>query len=201
MPLEKNNRFYKGQSMEGTFRFGDRLIIEFVPIPDIRLGEVVVYRKLNHNSTEEEVVHRVVGSCPNGLVVRGDNNLFADSTLVTEYNLLGRVSYVERHGKRIYVFSRRFGLLRARTLYACRHAMQWFLRFVYGLSKKYYHCLRDSGLILRFWQPSINKVRFMTANGPLIKYVCRNRSVAFYWEGIGRFKCRKPYDLVIRREK
>jgi len=37
-------------------------------------------------------------------------------------------------------------------------------------------------------------------NKPLVKYICGGRTVARWWPEQDRFECKKPYDLVIRRE-
>ncbi len=201
MPVKNNIRLYTGRSMEGIFSLGDRLIVETVPFTDLRPGDIIVYQGLNHKGTEEELVHRVMGCLPNGLVVRGDNNPCADKTLVTENNLVGRVSHVVRDGKRYPVRGKGFGLMRARALYRWRYIWISLWDVVRYLGRGSYSCLRNSGLISRLWHPSIKKVQLMTEDGTLIKFVYRNRTVAYYWPENGRFKCRKPYDLVLHQNE
>jgi signal peptidase I len=197
LPAKSNIRLYTGRSMKATFRLGDRLIVETVPLTDIYPGDVVVYRGLNNNGDKDELVHRVMCALPNGLVVQGDNNPCADKTLVTENNLVGRVSHVLRDGKKYTVHGKGFGLLRARALYRWRYIWRSLWGVVRYMGRGSYSCLRNSGLVARLWCPSIKKVQLMTENGTLIKYVCRNRTVAYYWPANGWFKCRKPYDLVL----
>jgi signal peptidase I len=197
LPVKNNIRLYTGRSMKATFRPGDCLIVETVPLTDIYHGDVVVYRGLNYKGDKDELVHRVMCALPNGLVVQGDNNPCADKTLVTENNLVGKVSYVLRGGKKYPVRGKRFGLLRARALYRCSYIWGSLWDAVRYLGRGSYSCLRNSGLIARFWHPSIKKVQLITENGILIKYVCRNRTVAYYRPANGWFKCRKPYDLVL----
>ena len=69
------------------------------------------------------------------------------------------------------------------------------------MGRRSYGWLRNSGMIAHVWHPLIVRVQLMTENGPLIKYVCRNRTVAFHWIDDGRFKCVKPYDLLLWYEK
>jgi hypothetical protein len=197
LPIMDNNRIYKGKSMQGTFSFGDRLIIEQVQLASVRPGDVVVYRVLNHQGERDMLVHRVMGVATNGLVLRGDNNFCDDKTPVAQNNLVGRVSHVDRGGKRVPVRGGCSGLLIARVSHGwrfLRHIMWKFLRIMGRWS---YRRLRDSGLIQRLWKPSILKIQLMTANGPLIKYVYRNRTVAFLWPHKDRVTYRKPYDLVM----
>ena len=183
--------------MTGTFRFGDRLIIEYVALADVGPGDVVVYRTFNHAQNENERVHRVMRIVQEGLVVRGDNNPCADKTLVSENNLVGRVAYVERDGKCIPVRSGWPGLLLARIGHEYRGLRGWAWGIVRLLGRAFYGRLRDSGLVVHLWRPSIERIRLLTEKGQLVKYVCRNRTVACYWPENGRFECRKPYDLVL----
>jgi hypothetical protein len=43
-------------------------------------------------------------------------------------------------------------------------------------------------------------VHLRTEHGRLVKYVYGGRTVAWWWPGQNRFECRKPFDLVLRRE-
>jgi signal peptidase I len=200
MPGDDRVRFFRGQSMKGTFCPGDCLRVAPVPLADVRPGDVVVYRGANHHrepEDAEELVHRIVALAPAGLVARGDNNPSADTTLVTADSLVGRVTHVEHDGKTYPVQSGWVGLLRACIL----HARQPIWRWVARLGRRPYRALRESGVAPRLWQPSVLKVRLATENGPLVKYVCRGRTVACWWPTEGRFKCQKPYDLVLQRDE
>jgi len=188
---------YKGQSMRGIFSFGDRLIIENVRLASVRPGDVVVYRVLNHKGSRDRLVHRVMGVAPGGLVLRGDNNSCDDKTLVTQNNLVGKVSHVERGGKRVPVRGGCSGLLIARLFHGGHFLGHIMWKFIRMMGRWLYRRLRDSGIIQRLWKPSILKIQLMTAHGPLIKYVCRNRTVAFLWPQKDSVTYRKPYDLVM----
>jgi signal peptidase I len=86
MPDKNYIRFYRGNSMKGIFRLGDCLFVESVSIDEIRLGDIVVYRGLNGQGEERELVHRVIGKSSKGLITRGDNNPSVDDTPVTSNN-------------------------------------------------------------------------------------------------------------------
>jgi len=196
---EDRLRFYRGRSMLGTFRPGDYLTLEAVPIAAIRPGDVVVYRGVDREGEPDEVVHRVVAAGTGGLVARGDNNPCSDSVLVTADNLLGRVSHVERDGKVRSVRGGRWGLLRAWVFRTWRLTQRRGWRLMAFVGRWPYRGLRSSGLVRRLWRPAVVKVRVETENGPLVKFVCGQRTVARWWPQTGRFQCRKPYDLIIRR--
>jgi hypothetical protein len=186
--------------MGGTFRSGDSLTVEPVSLTDLVPGDVVVFRELNHKGLEE-IVHRVMHIRLNGLVVRGDNNPCNDPNLVSENSLVGRVSYVERDGKRSYVRGGRLGLLRAHVLHKWRNFRREMWSLIRLVGRNSYYSFRNSGLINYLWRPSIAKIQLMTEKGPLIKLVCRNHTVASYWVDEGRLKCRRPYDLVLFKHK
>lgn len=214
-----NLRFYRGCSMSGTFRPGECLIMKPVILSEVRPGDVVVFRRLNHQELTggdcqadedrlvgelhgmeesqqvDELVHRVVAIRPGGLVTRGDNNTCSDAELVTADNLVGRVTHLERGRKLRPVHGGWAGLLRAWLLRAWKyHIWKHIARIGYGP----YHWLCDSGWVSRFWHPSIVKVRLAGEDGPLVKYIFRGRTVARWWPLRDRFECQKPYDLVLR---
>ncbi len=193
MPDKDSTRFYHGRSMGGTFRPGDCLTVSPAALADVRPGDVVVYRRPNHQDNGEELVHRVVAAVPGGLVAQGDNSPRADTSLVTADNLLGQVTHVERGGRIRLVRGGRLGLLRAWVLHA-RHPV-W--RMITRVGRRPYRWLRNSGLMFRLWRPRVMKIRLATENGPLVKYVCGGRTVARWWPEKRRFDCQKPYDLVI----
>lgn len=193
-PAQDRTRFYRGRSMSGTFRPGDRLTLEPVNVDDVRPGDVVVFAS-GEGEARDDLVHRIVAATPHGLVARGDNNPLPDGTLVTAGNLLGRVTHVERGGRTWPVPGGWRGLLRAR-LQRIRLAL---LRQAKTVGGPAYHTLRSSGLIGRWWQPPVQRMRVLTGVGPVIKYVSNGRTVAEWWPDQGRFECRKPYDLVIPR--
>jgi hypothetical protein len=191
-------RFYRGSSMRGTFRVGDCLEMEPAAIGDIRRGDIVIYHGSNPDPKAPiELVHRIISMKPEGLVARGDSNLHPDTALVTRDNLAGRVRYRVRCGKRDEVKGGFRGLMQARILHNLIRPRTW-LRFLAG---KIYGGLRLTGLIRRLWHPDITVIRFMTEKGPLLKYICRGRTVAWWWAEKNRFDCRKPYDLILDPKK
>ena len=190
---------YKGQSMRGTFSFGDRLIIEHVPLADIRPGDVVVYRNLSCKGDLDMVVHRVMDVTPFGLVVRGDHNYREDDILVIQNNLIGKVSHVERGTKKTPVLGSSSGLMIARALHGWSFFRLKMWQFIRMMGRRPYRRLQGSGLVRRWWNPSIQKILLRTANGPLIKYVYKNRTVGLSWPEKNSTRYRKPYDLVMKR--
>lgn len=196
---EELRRFYRGQSMAGTFRSGDYLVLEPAAVEDIRPGDVVIYAGRAQAGEPEDVVHRVVARTPGGLVTRGDNNPRVDDVLVTAENLLGRVTHAERRGRTWPVRGGRWGLWQARAFRVGRLARRLMWQLIAPMGRWPYRALRRSGLVARFWRPAIVRLRVETDNGPLIKYTNDGQTVAWWWPAQGRFRCRRPYDLIIRR--
>ena len=189
-------RFYRGHSMDGTLRPGDRLTIAPVDLAAVCAGDVIVFRRAMAQGSDEELAHRVIAVQPAGLATRGDNNPRSDASLVTAENLLGTVVQLERSGASRAVRNGRPGLLRARLLHA-RHALWTILR---RAGRAPYGWLRASGVVARLWRPAIRRIHFTTAQGHLLKYVCRGKTVANWWPQRGYVEFRKPYDLVLWHE-
>jgi len=186
--------FYRGASMAGTFRRGDRLTVAHVPLAGIVPGDVVVFRAPDGCSGRFDLVHRVVAVAPDGLVARGDSNPRDDVVRVTAGNFVGRVTHAERDRRTVPVAGGRLGLVRGRIL----HARLGLWRLVRTVAGPAYRRLRHSGLVRRWWCPVVTQLRLHSKQGPLVKYVCGGRTVACWWPDEGRFECRRPYDLVIR---
>ena len=185
--------------MLGAFRPGDCLTVEPASIAAIRPGDVVIYQGRDQAGEPEDVVHRVVAVTPGGLVTRGDNNPQLDNVLVTQDNLLGRVTHVGREGRMRPVRGGRWGLLCVRLLHARRLVLRLGWALLRTVGRRPYRWLRASGLARRLWRPVVTRVLVATGDGPLVKYVSGGRTVAWWWPATGHFRCRRPYDLVISR--
>ena len=185
--------------MLGAFCPGDCLTIEPASIAALRPGDVVIYQGRDPAGEPEDVAHRVVAVTLGGLVTRGDNNPQLDNVLVTQDNLLGRVTHVERAGRTRPVWGGRMGLLRVRVRHAWRRVLRLGWRLLRIVGRRPYRWLRGSDLVRRLWRPEMMRVLVTTQDGPLVKYVSGRRTVARWWPETGRFRCRRPYDLVISR--
>lgn len=189
-------RLYRGRSMRGTFRPGDGLVIAAVGVAAVRCGDVVVFTSRNGGAESHDVVHRAVARCAEGLRTRGDCNLFEDPDPVTADNLVGVVTHVRR-GRRVLAVARGWrGLWRARV-----QRLRGLVRRVLGLlARRPYHAVRASGWVRRVWRPAVRLLLVHYEHGPIAKVLVGGRSVAAMNLATGRFVCRKPYDLVLRRE-
>lgn len=193
MEIRSNIRFYQGRSMTGTFRPADCLQFEPESLGNIFPGDIVIFRKVKSSGEAEELVHRVVGRTSDRLFTRGDNNSYIDDSLVTTDNLVGKVTHVERRGKKRRVRSGLWGLLRARIL----HHPLFLKRSLMFFLKRAYNILKRSGIVLYLWHPVFKRILFKTDKGLLVKYLCGKRTVASWWPEQGYFQCKKPYDLVL----
>jgi len=190
----QDRRYYQGHSMAGAFRPGDYLTVEPAPLAAIRPGDVVVYQGYSLAGEPADVVHRVVAVTADGLVTRGDNNPQVDNDLVTQDILLGRVTRLERGGRVHRVGTGRAGVFQ---LWA-RRAWRLGWRLLRAVGRAAYRWLRESDLVANIWRPTLIPLLLTTSNGTvLVKYVHGRRTVARWRPQTGRFRCRKPYDLVL----
>ena len=107
-----------GFSMIPFVRDGDVITVAPLAGGTPGLGDVVAFVRPN---TGKLAVHRVVGNLSSAFLIRGDNTQETDG-LVPAGNILGRVTRVERDGRRVYLglgperypiaFLTRLGLLR-----------------------------------------------------------------------------------------
>lgn len=77
----------EGRSMLPFFGEGSVVVIKQIASEQLRAGMVVVYR----NRFGETVAHRLIARSESGWVAQGYNNTAADSTAVSDENLLGVV--------------------------------------------------------------------------------------------------------------
>lgn len=191
-PLQPPNLFYRGSSMKGTFKPGDKLIIEKVSFKQIKKGDIIIFRRTQEDQSDF-IVHRVVGITPNGLVTRGDNCLANDRELVIDENIVGRVIKFDHQGNVGQTRNGRAGAFRAALL---QKRMQ-LIKLVKFFLRKPYLAIKKSGLIAIIWHPEIDVLRFDTPDGPLVKYVHEEKTVAICWTDKNRQWQKRPYDFII----
>ena len=185
-------RIYHGHSMKGTFRKGDVLSVEPVPLSQVRPGDVIVFLRQRWRN-RDEIVHRVMRRVPGGFVTRGDAVAYEDAGVLHDSQLVGRVCHKIRNNCSKQVHGGGIGLWQGRILHC-----YWALRRKVGqTTRTAYGRLSDSGIARRLWNPRITRVMIGSAESACIHYICNKRIVARYWPDKGIFECPKPWDLVI----
>lgn len=182
--------------MRGTFRPGDFLDIEEISLDKLKRGDVIVYIFSEAGKEENRHVHRIVGFAANGLITRGDNNRKRDLYPVSDHNLIGRVASYERHGKIYKVRNGGWGVCRARVLRG-RLLATMFFKSVFRMP---YAFLRDGDWVRKLWHPRIEKIRFQTAAGPLLKFTHKGKTVANWWIKSDNIYIHRPYDLILWKD-
>lgn len=81
-----------GESMEPSLKRGAVVIDRPVTTSGLEEGDIVTFR-----SASQVVTHRVLTVTPEGITTQGDNNQMADSTVVTNAELLGQTGLVVPH--------------------------------------------------------------------------------------------------------
>ena len=107
-----------GESMSPCIKKGDPLVVKPIAFEEVRIGEIVAYRKEESHSVL--TTHRVVQKGNHGdrpyLMTKGDRNLYRDFPLSPQ-DVLGKVVGIERKGQLISLetpFYRLRGYLMAR---------------------------------------------------------------------------------------
>jgi len=99
--VQSDTRRVDGHSMLPTLEGGDLVVIQSVPISDIRVGDIIVYNGLC-SASGLSVIHRVVNITYGGLITKGDNNQYPDQSPlatialspITQQCLEGKVVFV-----------------------------------------------------------------------------------------------------------
>jgi signal peptidase I len=98
--VQTDTRRVDGHSMLPTLEGGDLVVIQSLPIRDIKVGNIIVYGP-PCSAGGESVVHRVVNITDAGLITKGDNNPNTDQYLneiavspITQQCLEGKVVFV-----------------------------------------------------------------------------------------------------------
>lgn len=119
--VAKNDSFrfkVKGFSMSPFIKDGDVVTISPPFNSSVGFGEMVAFIC---PGTGRLVIHRVVGKSGNYYLIKGDDIIKPDG-LISEENILGRITEVQRNGKKAFL-----GLGPARFLIA--FLSRWFLLF------------------------------------------------------------------------
>lgn len=90
----------KGWSMSPFIRDGDVILIAPPLNTRPRLGDVLA---VIHPKTDELMVHRVIGKNHKACLIQGDNLSGESDGWVPREKILGRVTRVERNGKKVWL--------------------------------------------------------------------------------------------------
>jgi hypothetical protein len=174
--------------MKTTFRQGDCIVFE--PLAGTRRpapGDVVLFR--SRPDPGIDTVHRVVSVNGENLVLRGDDNPSGETETVPLRDVLGRVTAVERNGRRFPVAGGAAGSLWAG--FVSREGIpRRFLGALYGL-------LRRSRLLRLLWRPGLEAVRTEADPPGVYRLLSSGRVIGRWCPGRGILLLRKPWDLVV----
>lgn len=158
--------------MKGTFRAADFLSLEPFDLKSLCVGDIIAYRRDNING--DPIVHRIIQVGKGNLITKGDNNQRPDIFPISESNLLGKVVAFERGGKTFKVRGGTMGLILARARYVLRRARYLLINKM----RRFLPVRRIGNIVFYLWKPKIQKLKFSTAEGPVVKWVYRNSTIA-----------------------
>lgn len=179
--------------MRGTFRTGDHLSVRPCKGNEIRQGDVIVYDCTSRSG--KKIAHRVCSVSSNWIKTRGDALALPDGTMIAACQVTGRVVSLVRNNRHHRLIGGRFGVLHA---FFCRLVLS-LRRLAAKMLDHGYWPLGKQLVKSSKWSPTILRVSVQGPAGAIIKYVHASRTVAEWCECTGRWFCRKPYDLLLRR--
>ncbi len=196
--FDKKSKFiskfvYSGSSMHGTLRKGDITYAKNPPLQSIIPGDIIVYADQAHD--EHKTIHRVVSISPEGLITQGDNCHGPDAFPVTEQELIGKVSFIDRERKLRPIAEGYAGIRHATRL----RIINKFRIFLHPLLHPLYFIMGERIARGLKWQPEIYQIKIITLAGVITKYVHNNKTIAYWNPRIEEWYCRKPYDLILKK--
>lgn len=176
--------YYKGRSMRGVFRTGDRLLVNPCSFDQVAAGDIIVF-----NQGKQDIVHRVTEKREHELVTAGDSNPGADPESVSPEQIIGKVVRIDRLGKTLTVRNGKKGFREWG-----RHHRFWMSLFTIN------------GLINRFlgpgslsWLFSIHPKLLRMENPDICKITYRKRTIGRFNPGDFSFHLRKPWSFFVSR--
>ncbi len=127
-PMEKMKSKYStciGPSMYPTLQPGDGIELYTYKNPtEIRVGDVIVYP---HPKGTVDVVHRIIGINPEGVLTRGDNNNKIDPYTIKFKDIIGKVIAARRRTRLISIRGGRTGFLIHKLMLFRKYVLPWAL--------------------------------------------------------------------------
>lgn len=179
---------YKGDSMAGTFCYGDVLFAVPTLLSKLHPGDVVIFCPAQ-SAPDGMVVHRVTACTGDSVITRGDARILPDATALHPSQLRGRVVNVQR-GNKVYTVWGGF----AGRAWASYTRLR---RRLLALGRIPYRWLRASGVVRHLWRPPVRFMTLATEQGSVVKYLHGGKTVAAWQPETQSYWCRKPYDLVL----
>jgi signal peptidase I len=157
-PNDAVSLFYKGPSMNPVLNSPDILHVRPYGRTTIKCGDVVVFPS---PAAGFKIVHRVVSVDGNEVRTKGDNNSGVDSWTLRSEKIIGRVEWIEKAGKRIWIYGGWRGRAQADALKAAR-LFRSGVRFVL---KPFYRRLARNRALKR-WLSELSLTRVISISRP-----------------------------------
>ena len=181
-------RFYHGRSMRTTFQKGDCIIFKPLDLEQLKEGDIIVFSA--DSPGNPEIVHRIISITGDTVVTRGDDNHPDHTETVQPNNILGKVTAIERNGRRLPVQNGKPNRLRSR-LPSERSITGYLLR-------KAYRLLKLSRIATLFWHPKIQRLNLETDPDFIIRLISKGKTIGKWRTDKNILFVRKPWDLVVR---
>lgn len=90
----------RGWSMTPFIRNGDVITVSSLQYSQPRIGEIIAFVR---PEDEKLVVHRVIARHAKDAIFQGDNDLEYPEEVIPRENLLGKVTKIERNGRKVWM--------------------------------------------------------------------------------------------------
>lgn len=177
--------------MQPTLRPGDIIFARRNP-RKIRQGDIIVF---SHPQEKRLIIHRIAYIGAPGIKTRGDNNGNMDEGFLSAKDIIGKVEYIHRFGKRIRVMGGFFG-----------QVYVYFLRIMFGVKASLivilhpvYHWFARNFILRRIFTTYLKNriIVFHRPEGGELKLFLGRRAIATFSPRTKRWQIQRPFKLFI----
>jgi len=181
-----------GPSMYPTLKPGDGPSIIPYGNKKIRIGDVIVF---SHPQGRHHIAHRVFSVDSQGIKTRGDNNPSIDPWILTPDDLIGRVAYAKRKGKRVRIRGGIRGRILAKAFRTIKHIDSAVSKILHPA----YHWLARSGIFNKNTRllPKTRMLSFNRPEGIELQLLMGDRVIGRRLPGDGLWQILRPFRLFL----
>jgi signal peptidase I len=181
-----------GNSMNPLLKSLDILCVIPYDNSKIQQGDVIVFFP---PAGKHKITHRVISIREQYIKTQGDNNNDIDLWVLAPTDIIGRVIYLQRKNRRIYVA----GGIKGHLLAIVIKKLNLIKLKIFSLLRPFYHWLIQSNILKQKWLLNSPRTRILVFNNPdgkSYQLVIGNNIIGKKLPA-GQWKIRHPFKLFI----
>ncbi|MCM1567429.1 MAG: signal peptidase I [Dehalobacter sp.] len=183
-----------GNSMSPTLQALDVVTIS-TNTRDICPGDIIVFPSPKN---AQKVIHRVTSITAQGIMTRGDNSIFIDTWTVNPGDVIGKVGYARRGGRRLHIYNGIVGQLIAWTLFVVNFILYYAKRLIYRINRAFSLSGIIKACLPKIMKPEV--LSFKRPEGVELQLIMGRTIIGQYHPSTDRWIIKTPYRLFIDEE-